>query len=423
MAAGVSVGVTLLWPSTRAAAALALRPAAGHAAAGCGDRRPALKVVVKRKPSVECRSSRRDGGRLLRSPTPVCRAATTSAATEQPPLDWSTFDSWTQVGECRVLAPPRRLLSAPRGVIHFLGGAFIGAIPEVTYRTVLEGLAADGYVVIANPFRLTFRHVDSCQEANDRFMATYNALCAQGFTTPRGTAVDIASLPVYGIGHSNGALLHLLIGAVCSNVNVQANVLISYNNKPAADAIPFVEQVLPSVGQLAPLINSMRPGQFAQDAVRQLGEIERQLALTGLTVSKTARDIVPVLNQIIPFLEEVLVPLKLVQAGQAEFYPPPAESLAMIEQQYKIPRTLLVQFLDDGLDETPKIVQAFSSRGIDYEIMMLGGSHLTPVSQEAKWQIGPVFTPVDAIAQALRSQSSREVKALQIEIRRWLRSL
>ena len=37
-------------------------------------------------------------------------------------------------------------------------------------------------------------------------------------------------LPVHGVGHSNGALLHLLIGSLFSPQNA-SNVIISFNNK------------------------------------------------------------------------------------------------------------------------------------------------------------------------------------------------
>ena len=45
----------------------------------------------------------------------------------------------------------------------------------------------------------------------------------QAWMVPRG-------LPVHGIGHSNGALLHLLIGSQGCSENA-SNVIISYNNK------------------------------------------------------------------------------------------------------------------------------------------------------------------------------------------------
>lgn len=49
-------------------------------------------------------------------------------------------------------------------------------------------------------------------------------------------SADLAppSLPVFGVGHSAGALLHLLIGATADVPPTASNVLISFNNKCAA---------------------------------------------------------------------------------------------------------------------------------------------------------------------------------------------
>lgn len=48
----------------------------------------------------------------------------------------ATSDSRTKIyrrlGSCLVIPPPNG--RKPRGIIKFLGGAFIGAVPEVTYR-------------------------------------------------------------------------------------------------------------------------------------------------------------------------------------------------------------------------------------------------------------------------------------------------
>ena len=41
--------------------------------------------------------------------------------------------------------------------------------------------------------------------------------------------------PIHGIGHSNGALLHLLIGSIYAPISA-SNVLISFNNKCASAA-------------------------------------------------------------------------------------------------------------------------------------------------------------------------------------------
>ena len=50
------------------------------------------------------------------------------------------------------------------------------------------------------------------------------------------------SLPIYGIGHSMGCKLHLLIGSLFS-IQRAGNILVSFNNYAARDSIPLIEQI------------------------------------------------------------------------------------------------------------------------------------------------------------------------------------
>ncbi|HEY9709264.1 MAG TPA: DUF1350 family protein, partial [Oculatellaceae cyanobacterium] len=46
----------------------------------------------------------------------------------------------------------------PKGVIQFIGGAFFGSLPTLFYRHFLSKLFANGYTIIALPFRFSFEH-------------------------------------------------------------------------------------------------------------------------------------------------------------------------------------------------------------------------------------------------------------------------
>ena len=109
----------------------------------------------------------------------------------------------------------------PTCVCHFIGGAFVGASPQLTYRVFLEKLAArSSCVVVATPYELSFDHlrvVDDCQFKFDRAFAKLDA--------------DLQTLPVVSIGHSMGAHVHALINSRYE-LNREALVLISHNNKP-----------------------------------------------------------------------------------------------------------------------------------------------------------------------------------------------
>jgi hypothetical protein len=122
----------------------------------------------------------------------------------------------------------------PIGIVHFLGGAFVATAPQVTYRLLLEHLVAKGYAVVATPFVNTFDHTAIAQSVLQSFDRTVEHLRATAVLRRR-------YLPIYGLGHSMGCKLHLLIGSLFP-VERAGNILISFNNFAARDAVPLVEQ-------------------------------------------------------------------------------------------------------------------------------------------------------------------------------------
>ncbi len=137
---------------------------------------------------------------------------------------------WQEISGSSVLIPPK-----PIGIIHFLGGAFVGTAPNLTYRWLLEQLAKKGYVAIATPFINTFDHKTISREVLNRFETIVDRLKAKN-------SLGKSYLPIYGLGHSMGCKLHLLIGSLFC-VERAGNILISFNNYPASRAIPFIEQL------------------------------------------------------------------------------------------------------------------------------------------------------------------------------------
>jgi hypothetical protein len=136
---------------------------------------------------------------------------------------------WKEIKGNWVLMPPN-----PVGIIHFLGGAFVATAPHLTYRWLLEQLAAKGYVIIATPFVNTLDHIAIAKTVLLNFDRTIERLHDSG-------ALRKLYLPTYGLGHSMGCKLHLLIGSLFP-VERAGNILISFNNYAAKDAIPLVEQ-------------------------------------------------------------------------------------------------------------------------------------------------------------------------------------
>ncbi|WP_353931935.1 DUF1350 family protein [Okeanomitos corallinicola TIOX110] len=137
---------------------------------------------------------------------------------------------WKEIRGNWVIIPRR-----PVGIIHFLGGAFVATAPHLTYRWLLEELAAKGYVIIATPFVNTLDHRAIAESVLLNFERTIERLQDSG-------ELRKLYLPIYGVGHSMGCKLHLLIGSLFP-VQRAGNILISFNNYTAKDAIPLVEQL------------------------------------------------------------------------------------------------------------------------------------------------------------------------------------
>jgi Protein of unknown function (DUF1350) len=137
---------------------------------------------------------------------------------------------WQEISGNWVLVPDR-----PVAIIHFLGGAFVATAPQLTYRRLLEYLAAQGYAIVATPFVNTFDHVDIARS----MLRTFDAALG-----PLQRLIKRRYVPIYGMGHSMGCKLHLLIGSLFE-VDRVGNILISYNNFSARDAVPLVEQFSP----------------------------------------------------------------------------------------------------------------------------------------------------------------------------------
>jgi hypothetical protein len=97
---------------------------------------------------------------------------------------------------------------------------------------MLETLRNKGYLVVATPYNLSFDHLQTCDAVIARFEKIAPMLARQ-----------YGAVPVVGVGHSCGALLQLLITSVFPDTPRAANALLSFNNKPVTEAVPFFEEV------------------------------------------------------------------------------------------------------------------------------------------------------------------------------------
>ena len=280
--------------------------------------------------------------------------------------------NWQNIFGNWVLVPDN-----PRGAIHFLGGAFVATVPQVSYRCLLEGLADEGYVVIATPFVNTLEHGAIAQEVLTSFERAWEYV--------RTRLLRSTYLPLYGMGHSMGCKLHLLIGSQLEQER-DGNILMAYNNYPLRKAVPLGEEVYQVTNQIS--------AQFAT----QITQLTEQFA------------------QLAPGVKPNL---------DVEFTPSPEETNHLVEAQYQVKRNLLLKFTTDTIDQTRPLHDILRVRYPEMtSVQILKGNHLTPLSQDLKWQAGESFSPLDAIGQmvnqTMKQTVNRDFYQLQKAILRWL---
>ncbi|GMI68524.1 hypothetical protein like AT5G47860 [Hibiscus trionum] len=272
---------------------------------------------------------------------------------------WGGSGDWSQVEGSWVLKPKG---SKPRAVVHFVGGIFVGAAPQLTYRLFLERLAEKDILVIATPYASGFDYFFIADEVQFKFDRCLRFL--------QETVHDV---PTFGIGHSLGSVIHLLIGSRYA-VPRSGNILMSFNNKEASVAIPLFSPVLVPMAQgIGPFLS-----QIASTPTIRMG--------AEMTLKQIESLSPPIMKQVLPLVEQ-LPPLYMdLVKGREDFSPKPEETRRLIKSYYGVSRNLLIKFKDDTIDETPNLAQVLSSESaissmLDMSIRLLPGDHGLPLQQ------------------------------------------
>ena len=163
-----------------------------------------------------------------------------------------------------------------------------------------------------------------------------------------------------------GCKLHLLIGSLF-DVHRAGNILISFNNYPLKQAIPFMDNILPSL----------------QVNLRNYLQVDDNL--------------------------------------EFEFTPSPEETTLIIKENYQIRRNLLVQFNNDTIDQTLTLKPLLNDLYPEMiSSLILTGNHLTPLGQDFDLEFPETSTPIDSIGKWFKENFSRDLYNLHQEISRWL---
>lgn len=348
----------------------------------------------------------------------VGRDINNSSSFKIPNNNSSSSKIYRRQDSCLVIAPPNG--KTPRAIIKFLGGAFIGAVPEVTYSYLIEQLAKEGFVIISVPYNVTFDHANAAKQVYERFNSSLDSILISGLPHANLTPQQLVNLPLFSVGHSNGALLQVLTGSYFSENIPKANAIISYNNRSATEAVPYFEQLGPLVRQMKPVVEASPVYSMARSASGDAWKV--LLDAAGAMIPDSEQESLISLTKFVDQLPSVL---NQVTEGISEFRPTPSENRDCFKSSYNVQHTLLVKFNSDTIDETDLLEETLKPRvefnGGTLEKVQLSGNHITPCIQEPKWQVGYVYTPADAIAQGLKTLSLNETRELSRTISNWFR--
>ena len=368
-----------------------------------------------------CSISRGPIATVQRSPPLHASAAASAPDAADPWSDpWSTggrtasggrapaAGRWERICGCDVLLPEED----PLAIVHFVGGAFAGAAPQQAYGPFLEALGSHGIVIAATPCTQLggLSHWIASQEVSARWLALEPELRKRLYAKGGAEPVRAPPLPIFGLGHSLGAKILLLLSlgeSAPSEVRPPpvgdraANILVGYNNFGADRAVPFLD----AIGGADAAIRSgastaasavsgggvREAGAAVGDAVRRLGEGVGG----GLGAAFGSADVKKVGSGVGDFLgggiENVLGAVSDVAEGAAgraeggeeggtadrrarsssddgfwaswgggsetaespiDFTPSPSETDSLVGVGYSVGRNLLLRFKEDSLDQS-----------------------------------------------------------------------
>ena len=125
--------------------------------------------------------------------------------------------------------------SNPKSVIEFIGGSYLAAKPDITYKRFIENLLKNNYAVHSYRYLPQFDHQELSINAWKDFRSCKNILFKR-------LNKNISTIRV---GHSLGCKLHLI--SPDGGRNCEKFISISFNNFGANKSIPFLKNISKSL--------------------------------------------------------------------------------------------------------------------------------------------------------------------------------
>jgi len=281
----------------------------------------------------------------------------------------------------------------PRAVLCFAGGALVGAAPQLTYSRFLADLAQRGFWILTVPYAAGLDYVAVADLLEARFERALSR-------------VEAAGAPVWGFGHSLGALAQVLLASRHPPGNRRGMILLGYTRR-GEEVLPVVRTAMKANPLLRQVLRVMDVGAASDLLAQGSAFLERALARVGPSTAPGVNDAAALLQQMLPLLREVAI-------EQDDFRPSNSRLASIIREGYREQTTLLLRLSDDSFDETPNLTAALAGlpadRRSDLALRVLAGQHLLPLLpdlDEATASLGSLL-PMRAPLGTRGGRSTRE---------------
>ena len=181
-------------------------------------------------------------------------------------------------------------------------------------------------------------------------------------------------VPIVSMGHSLGARLLVVLATLQElnhNTDYKSYILMSFTNYASAASIPGIQSLLSQSKRLEvrEKTKTRKTRSDDEDYDQEWEELIEDL--TGALKEQAEK------------LKSALTP----RSKELEFYPSPDQLWKALreDQRYRIPRTLIVQFDEDNVDQSPRLTDCLIE-STDIKYCRLRGTHLTPVKgSDSDW--------------------------------------
>ena len=288
----------------------------------------------------------------------------------------------TDSGTAHVLLPPSSV-DRPTVVLHFVGGTFFGSSPNIWYRRLLEEIVQNTQAaVIATSIPVTLwqsplQHVRLSRQIERQFQTAWREILLDEYGD------ELSKVPVCGLGHSLGSRLLTVLTTLGDGPSdrrpnwkppsYSSYALVSFTNYGAGAGIPGIYQLNRASRQLereAQGNKHRQQGRRRDDFYEDDFDDEEEW-------QEIFQDIQDMIQEQASRVRRALTP----GSKELEFYPSPEQlwKALSVGKRYKIPETLVVQFDDDEIDQSAKLVNMVKDKS-NVRFARLRGTHLTPVA-------------------------------------------